>query len=358
VFDERFDLSNEAFKNESNRFGWVVEIDPFDGRKKPVKRTCLGRLKHEAAAVKELKDGRVAVYMGDDQRGDYCYKYESNNPWRDDIESGVSPLDNGKLYVARFREGMDPDDGSGEGDWVELTPNDPRIAAAGLDTMDKVVVYARIAADAVGATPMDRPEWSTIGVNGEVYWTLTNNDRKDSGIGAVSEVNPIFNNRDGYIISTVDTDPTSFTWNMFFIARNSRAEDPLTGDAEDRPYAGYETPSDGGANQFTDPDCAWADAFGRLFIGTDGGQPGALEDQLTVFDTRTGEYRRLLAGVIDDEITGCISTPNYGVLFTNTQHPGNGDPTLTNFPASFDGVTIPRDCTLVLRRKNGGIVGS
>ena len=361
VFDERFDLSNEDYKNESNRFGWVVEINPYDGSELPVKRTMLGRIKHEAAAVKELDDGRVAVYMGDDQRGDYCYKYESNNRWRDDIKAGRSPLDNGKLYVAVFGEGSDPNDGKGDGQWVELTPTDSRIANAGLDSMEKVLVYTRLAADAVGATPMDRPEWSTVGINGEIYWTLTNNDRKDLGIGAVSEVNPIFENRDGYIISTTDTSATRFTWEMFFIARNSRATDPGTDNlgGTDVPYALYQSPADGGANQFTDPDCAWADVYGRLFIGTDGGQPGDnLEDQLVVFDTNTGEYRRLLCGVQRDEITGCISTPNYGTLFTNTQHPGDGDPTRTNFPAPFDGETIPRDCTIVLRRKDGGQVGS
>ncbi len=359
VFDDRFDLSNESYKNESNRFGYIVEIDPFDGTKRPVKRTALGRFKHEAAAVKELEDGRVAVYMGDDQRGDYCYKYESNRPWRDDIRAGLSPLDDGKLYVAVFQDESDSNDGKGTGEWVELTPANPAIANAGLDTMDKVLVYSRLAADAVGATPMDRPEWSTPGINGEIYWTLTNNDRKDDGVGAVSEVNPVFENRDGYIISTTDSSATSFTWEMFFIARNSRATDPGTDDADnDLPYALYQEPADGGANQFTDPDAAWADNYGRLFIGTDGGQPGDLEDQLLVFDTNTGEYRRLLCGVQSDEITGCISTPNCRTLFTNTQHPGNGDPTRTNFPAPFDGVTIPRDCTLVVRRKDRRQVGS
>ena len=360
VYDERFDLSNEDYKNESNRFGWVVEIDPFDGSKKPVKRTALGRIKHEAAAVKELDDGRVAVYMGDDQRGDYCYKYESKNRWRHDIKAGRSPLDNGRLYVAVFDEGKDPNDGKGDGKWVELTPANPLIANAGLDTMEKVLIYTRLAADAVGATPMDRPEWSTPGIKGEIYWTLTNNDRKDQGIGTVSGVNPVFENRDGYIIRTKDISATRFKWEMFFIARNSRGTDPETDNlgGSDAPYALYQPPADGGANQFTDPDCAWADTDGRLFIGTDGGQPGDLEDQLVVFDTNTGEYRRLLSGVQSDEITGCISTPNYRTLFTNTQHPGNGDPTRTNFPAPYDGVTIPRDCTLVLRRKDGGRVGS
>ncbi len=349
IYDERFDLSNPDYANESNRFGWCVEIDPFDGKKKPVKRTALGRFKHEAAAFKELDDGRVAVYMGDDQRGDYIYKYESNRAWRWYIARGKSPLDDGKLYVGKFDEEADVE-GRGQGDWIELTPTNPDISAAGLTTEELVLTYARIAADAVGATKMDRPEWSTVGTRGQVYWTLTNNDRKDDGQGEISEVNPIFENSDGYVISTNDVSSTRFEWNMFILARNTRGEDPGA-DQNDLDYAAYQAPADGGANVFTDPDAAYADPFGRLYIGTDGGQPDGLQDQLVVFDTNTGDYRRLLMGVNSDEITGIAFTPDYGTLFTNTQHPGNGDPTSTNFPAADDGVTIPRDCTLVVTRK-------
>ncbi len=359
-FDPRFDLKNGNYANESNRFGWVVEIDPFDGAKTPVKRTALGRFKHESAAVKELEDGRIAVYMGDDQRGDYCYKYESNASWRESIAAGMSPLDDGKLYVARFGQGSNGNDGQGTGVWIELTPANPAIAIAGLDTQDTVLTYARLAADAVGATPMDRPEWSTVGTDGEVYWTLTNNDRKDDGQGELSEANPIFENTDGYIIKTTDTSATTFTWNLFLLARNTRSPgDTKTAvDPQDLSFANYQAPADGGANVFTDPDAAFADPFGRLFIGTDGGQPDGLQDQLVVFDTNTGEYRRLLVGVNSDEITGLAPTPDFGTLFTNTQHPGNGNPLSTNFPVEFDGVTIPRDSTIVIRRKDGGIVGS
>ena len=102
---------------------------------------------------------------------------------------------------------------------------------------------------------------------------------------------------------------------------------------------------------FTDPDAAWADPFGRLYIGTDGGQPDGLQDQLLVFDVNTGEHKRILSGVSSDEITGITPTPDYQTLFTNVQHPGNGSPSSTNFPAQPDGVTIPRDATLVLRRR-------
>jgi len=106
------------------------------------------------------------------------------------------------------------------------------------------------------------------------------------------------------------------------------------------------------------PDAAFADGAGRLFIGTDGGQEGGLQDQLVVFNTTTGENARVLTGVNSDEVTGITFTPDQRTMFVNPQHPGNGDPASTNFPAEQDGVTIPRDCTLVIRRKDGGIVGS
>ena len=162
------------YANESNRFGRLVEIDPFDSTQTPVKRTALSRFKHQAAAIKELEDGRIAVYMGDDQRGDYCYTYESNGPWRDYIAAGMSPLDDGKLYVARFDGAteLDEGDGKGTGEWIELTYTDTRISGAGLDSQGKVLTYARLAADAVCATPMDRPEWSTIGNEGPTTGAL------------------------------------------------------------------------------------------------------------------------------------------------------------------------------------------
>lgn len=328
-FDKRFDLSDDDYANEQHRFGWVVEIDPFDGTQKPVKRTALGRFKHEAIAIAESRSGRIAAYMGDDQRFDYCYKYVSNEAWKSAIYNGQSPLDDGKLYVARFDE-----DGTGE--WLELTIDNP-VLAARFSTQAEVLIFARIAADLLGATPMDRPEWTTIGKKGEVYWTLTNNSDRIEPNAA----NPEAPNSDGHIIRTLDADDhlgTSFKWEIFLLASSTRGTEGV----------------------FTDPDAAYIDNKGRLFIGTDGGQPDGLQDQLVVFDTNKGkpEPKRLLVGVNSDEITGFTITPDQRTAFVNIQHPGNGSPSSTNFPASFDGVTIPRDCTLVIRRKDGGIVGS
>ena len=326
-FDKRFDLSDPDFINESHRFGWIVEIDPFDGTKKPVKRTALGRFKHEAIAIAESASGRIAAYMGDDQRFDYIYKFVSDKPWQEAIDAGESPLDEGKLFVARFDE-----DGTGE--WLELTIENPVLAARFADQAE-VLVFARIAADLLGATPMDRPEWTTIGNDGFVFCTLTNNSERTEPNAA----NPLAPNPNGHIIRWKDSEDflgTSFEWDIFIVADTVQ----------------------GSEQTFGSPDAAFADEFGRLFIGTDGGQEFGIEDQLIVFDTRTGESRRLYTGVTSDEVTGFTITPNQRNAFINMQHPGNGDPTRTNFPAAQDNVTIPRDCTIVITRRDGGIIGS
>ncbi len=330
-FDPRFDLSLDDFKNEENRFGWVVEIDPNDGRQIPVKRTALGRFKHEGVALGVGAGNRVVCYMGDDQRFDYIYKFVSAADWRYlYYDRGASPLDWGSLYVARF-------DSDGTGEWMELTIDNP-VLKARFKNQAEVLTYARLAADALGATPMDRPEWTTIAPNGDVYCTLTNNSRREVADAA----NPLAPNADGHIIRFRDSNNltgTFFNWDIFIISETTH----------------------GTPESFSDPDGIWADPDGRLFIQTDGGQKDGLNNQILVADTRTGEIRRLLEGVAGDEITGLTLTPDRRTLFINTQHPGNGNPNLTNFPVLNevpDGETIPRDATFVITRKDGGVIGS
>lgn len=326
-YDPRFDLSNSDYNNEENRFGWVVEIDPMVPYKAPVKRTALGRIKHEGAAVTVGKGGRLVVYMGDDQRFDYIYKFVSADNWKRMRRQGKSPLDEGKLYVAKFND-------NNTGEWLELTINNPALAARFNDQAE-VLTYARIAADILGATPMDRPEWTTVAPNGDVYCTLTNNSKRTVADAA----NPMAPNADGHIIKWHDSKKhtgTSFEWDIFIIAKDTH----------------------GTEDTFSDPDGIWADPDGRLFIQTDGGQKDGLNNQMLVADTLTGELRRLFTGVTKDEITGIAVTPDRRTMFINTQHPGNGDPSLTNFPAPTDGITIPRDATFVITKKDGGIIGS
>jgi hypothetical protein len=326
-FDARFDLSNPEYVNEENRFGWVVEIDPFDEDETPVKRTALGRFKHEGAEVTVGRGGRVVVYMGDDEANDYIYKFVSAYNWKVMRAWGLSPLDHGKLYVARFND-------DGTGDWLELSIKNPALAAEFADQAE-VLTYARMAADIIGATPMDRPEWAAVAPNGDVYCTLTNN----SGRTVPDAANPLAPNPDGHIIRWHDSQQhvgTTFKWDIFLIAQDTH----------------------GTEESFADPDGLFADPDGRLFIQTDGGQKDGLNNQMLVADTRTGEIRRLFTGVTSDEITGVAITPDRRTMFVNVQHPGNGDPALTNFPVPFDGMTIPRDATIVITKKDGGIIGS
>lgn len=333
-FDERFNLGrphNSAFRNEDNRFGWIVEVDPFNPDAIPVKRTALGRCKHEGIAIVEGRGGRIVGYMGDDERFDYIYKFVSESNWKSMRAQGMSPLDHGTLYAAKFN-----DDGSG--DWLELSPNNPALAGMSLE---EILTFARVAADKAGATPMDRPEWTTVAPNGDVYCALTNNSRRTVADAA----NPLAPNADGHIIRWHDSDQhtgLSFTWDIFIIAQDTHA--------------------DGDERTFSDPDGIWIDPDGRIFIQTDGGQKKGLNNQMVVASTYDSgpdlDVRRLFSGVTSDEITGIAVTPDRRTMFINTQHPGNGDPTRTNFPAPTDGVTIPRDCTIVITRKDGGIIGS
>ena len=181
-FDKRFDLADPDYKNEANRFGWVVEIDPFDPNQTPVKRTALGRRKNEGAVNFVAPDGRVVVYIGDDERWEYVYKFVSAEDWRTMRANGESPLDRGTLYAARFDDDATPGDKRGVGEWLELSLNNPVLAVEFAD-MGELLVNTRKAADIVGATPMDRPEWITVAPDGQVYCSLTNNSRRtDEGV--------------------------------------------------------------------------------------------------------------------------------------------------------------------------------
>jgi hypothetical protein len=331
-FDPRFDLSNSNFTNEEHRFGWVVEIDPMDASQTPVKRTAMGRFKHENAELVVGRGGRAVVYMGDDERFDYIYKFVSENNWRSMRARGISPLDRGQLYVAKFN-----DDGTGE--WLELTINNPALAAQFSD-QGELLTFTRLAADTLGATPMDRPEWIAAAPNGDIFCNLTNNSRRE----VANAANPLAPNPFGHIIKLQDSDNnvgTSFNWEIFVLAVDTHDVDK---------------------SAFSSPDGLWADPDGRLFIETDGTQPevnGVVpNDQILVADPSTGEICRLFTGVTECEMTGIARTPDRRTLFANIQHPGDGDPTLTNFPAPQGSGRIPRDSTVVITRRNGGIVGS
>ncbi|MCB1245646.1 MAG: PhoX family phosphatase, partial [Acidimicrobiia bacterium] len=273
--DPRFDLAENP--NEPNRFGWIVEIDPFDRDAAPRKRTALGRLKHENAAFAEGRRGQAVVYTGDDERFQHLYKFVSRHAWRRGDwrrhPMRTSPLDDGILYVARF-----DDDGTGE--WVPLVPG----SVPGYASLAEILIDTRGAAAAVGATPMDRPEWIAVHPDqpGIAYGTFTNNTRRTEADAA----NPRANNRSGHIIRWHNDDgdhaATSFTWSMFALAGAGLG----SGDGSTIP------PGDA----FGSPDGLAFDPDGRLWIQTDGSQPMPCNNQMLAADPLSGDIRRFLVG--------------------------------------------------------------
>ena len=340
--DERFRVTPDD-PNEPNRFGWVVEIDPHDPSSTPAKRTALGRVKHESSHVHVAKGGRVVVYTGDDQVNEYVYKFVSAGNHESLRARGRSPLDEGTLYVARFNE-----DGSGE--WLPLVHGrGPLTAANGFADQGDVLVKTRLAASALGATRMDRPEWVSVDPRTEmVYLTLTNNT---STAKVESAANPRTPNKWGHIVRwrEADDDHTSerFEWDLFLVAGQGRS----SGDGS--------TIADEDA--FGSPDGLWFDPDGRLWIQTDGTQPAGANDQMLAADpTRTDaagvpEVRRFLTGVRGCEVTGVVTTPDQRTMFLNIQHPGDGDE--STWPR-VDGHTVPRSATVVVTKDDGGVIGS
>jgi uncharacterized protein len=360
--DERFDATKHP--NEPNRFGWIVEIDPANPSSTPIKRTALGRAAHEGATVAVTQSGRAVVYSGEDARFEYIYKFVS----RDRIQPGGAAanaqlLDHGTLYVARF-------DANGTGRWLALTHGSgPLTAANGFADPGEVLIKTRQASDALGATKMDRPEWIDIDKQGWVYCTLTNNSNRAAASTnpaqpATDAANPRANNTMGHIIrwkEDGDFDGTTFRWNHFVLAgdptlERADAKGNVKGDA------------------FACPDGLWTDARGVLWIQTDMSTSAMGKGDLTnlghncmlAADPRTGDIRRFLTGPAGCEVTGATATPDGRTMFINIQHPGESpsersDPAaprrISNWPDQrADG--RPRSATVVITRRDGGLIGT
>lgn len=366
--DKRFRVDEEP--NEPNRFGWVVEIDPFRPHSTPVKRTALGRLKHEGAWVQEARNGKVVVYMGDDERNEYIYRYVSNLPWRQARAQGINPLDDGILYVAKFHA-------EGTGEWVPLTPDNPRLAGWSLND---ILINTRGAADAAGATMMDRPEWiDTFPKDLTAIATLTNNNRRgttppsvnnpDGSTSAgsarppVDAVNPRAVNNYGHIIRWYyrqDWTESTFGWDIFALAgdpANSAHGSTIFGD------------------KYGSPDGIYVDRSGLIWIQTDvststinaGAYAGFGNNQMVAAHPETRETRRFLVGPNQCEITGVFMTPDRRTMFVGIQHPGErpddqpGDPLnpkqFSSWPDGPEGGR-PRSALIVVTKDDGGRIGS
>ncbi|WP_062480785.1 PhoX family protein [Variovorax boronicumulans] len=387
------------YRNGHNTYGWVVEIDPFNPTSTPKKRTALGRFGHEGACLGPVVAGKPLVwYMGDDSRNEYIYKFVSTKNWdAADIGGGIAAgdkyMDDGRLYVAKFNA-------DGTGVWLELklgvngiTSSNSTYAFA--DAAD-VVTNARLAADAAGATKMDRPEWAAVNPKtGDVYVTLTNTNASARPIGSTDAANPRFyndkkgaadqkGNPNGHIVRFADdnADPTSlsFKWDVYlFGARSTASADvnlsQLTAD-----------------NDLSSPDGMWFSqaAPGLLWLETDDGAytdvtncmllaalPGKVGDggakAITNVDgatTRTQNtfvgkapgtdgLRRFLVGPKDCEITGIAESGDGRALFVNIQHPGEDtkDVAVPNSHWPDGGTSRPRSATVVITKNDGGLIG-
>jgi len=362
--DTRFQVDVEP--NEPNRFGWVVEIDPFDPSSMPVKRTALGRIKHEGAWVQEARDGRVVVYSGDDEQFEYIYRFVSNRKWRQAIRAGINPLDDGILYAAKFNA-------DGWGEWLPLTPDNPALAGW---SYNDILINTRGAADRAGATPMDRPEWiDTFPRDLTAIATLTNNSQR--GVAGtnprtlqpnpgVDAANPRARNVYGHIVRwTYEDDFTepTFYWDIFALAGDPDPNNPV--------------PDDGSTivgDKYGSPDGIYVAPSGRLWIQTDvsgntintGAYAGFGNNQMLCADPETKETRRFLVGPNVCEVTGCFVTPDERTMFVGIQHPGEA-PTGENDAANPkrysswpEGPTggRPRSSCLVITKDDGGRIGS
>jgi secreted PhoX family phosphatase len=390
------------YRNEMNTFGFVVELDPYDPKSQLVKRTALGRMAHENLSFDRVVAGQpVVAYMGDDARGEYIYKFVSAAKWdpkdaqaTQRMAAGDKYLDKGTLFVARFK-----DDGSGE--WVELSMNNPVIANSSyfeFKSEADVAIFTRLAADAVGATKMDRPEWAGVNPkNGEVYITLTNNSNR-SALN-VDSANPraytdlkgskeLKGNVNGHIVRLSHTQPSDavFRWDIYLFASEAGADksmvnlSSLTQDNDlSSPDGLVFSPATGICWIQTD-DGAYTDTSNCMLLAALPGQRGdggvktlAYGDKQVI--THVGKaqtpatLKRFLVGPRGAEITGIAETPDGRTLFVNVQHAGENTAMAdVNNPAKFESQwpansgygagQRPRSATIVITKNDGGVIGT
>ena len=340
----RFDLEKEP--NEVNRHGFVVEIDPFDPTFVPKKRSALGRFKHEGACPSITRDGRVAFYSGDDERFDYLYKFITTDKYDPKNRAAALQLmDSGTLHVAKFN-----DDGTGS--WIALTPAHPALKTW---SMADILLHTRLAGDAVGATPMDRPEDVEVNPrNNRIYMALTNNTSRT--VAQTNAVNPRAENKHGHVLEMSedggDSGSMAFTWEVLIVC--GEPEDPTTY------YAGFAKTE---VSMISCPDNVAFDKMGNLWIATDG-QPGTIKKNDAVYAVPTsglerGRVQPFLTVPAGGEVCGPEFSADNTTLFVNVQHPGESTTDITK-PQSVwpDGVWPPLPSLVVVTKADGGRIGS
>ncbi|WP_449434644.1 PhoX family protein [Pseudomonas putida] len=373
----RFDVTvkgasaTDDYRNEASSYGYIVEIDPYNSATLATKRTALGRFRHEGCCPALPVVGKPLVwYMGDDSNNEYLYRFVSSAVWdaadatpADRLATGAKYMDQGKLYVARF-------DADGNGVWLLLDVATATTSGSTLGALFKdlpgIILNTRGAADAVGATPMDRPEWTAVNpLNGDAYVTLTNNSVRTAG--KADAANPRGPNRHGHIIRWHDSaDSASFTWDIFVFGGNA------AGSADINRCGLTEL------NQFASPDGMSFDSRGVLWFETDNSEatvsdytndqllaviPSNLVDasgkQVPINAQNQVDLRRFFVGPNGCEVTGLAFTPDNKTLFVNIQHPANwpyGERATDLTPAGSR--VRPRASTVVIQREDGGEIGT
>ena len=394
--------AKDDYRNEMNTFGYVVEMDPYDKSQQVRKRTGLGRFAHESVAFAKPVAGQpIVAYMGDDARGEYIYKFVSDAKWdpkdaspANRLAAGDKYLDKGTLFAARFKD-------NGSGEWLELSMNNPVIAGSSyfeFKSNADVAIFTRLAADAVGATKMDRPEWNGVHPRtGEVYFTLTNNSNRNAA--TADAVNPRVytdmkgskeqkGNVNGHIVRLADASPagSSFKWDIYVFGAEAGA---------DKSAVNLSNLTDD--NDMSAPDgLVFSPATGVCWIQTDDGAftdktncmmlaaiPGKVGDggartvkhgdkQVTTYVGKTptpATLARFLVGPKGCEITGWCETPDGRAMFINIQHPGEStamadvnDPSKyqSQWPANagYGAGKRPRSATIVITKNDGGVLGT
>ncbi|WP_295660322.1 PhoX family phosphatase [uncultured Nocardioides sp.] len=322
--DPRWNATTDDYRNEPNRFGWIVEVDPEDPDAAPVKHTAMGRFKHEGANVIVASNGRVVAYMGDDERFDYVYKFVSKGrydrrPGRSARRRNLRLLSEGDLYVARFTgDGLEDGVSDGSGQWIPLT-KDGRSMVPDM-SVEQVLVYTRLAADKVAPTKMDRPEDVEPNlVNGKIYVACTNNtDRGKAGKEGPTEPNPRNANKDGHVVEITedggDHTGTTFTWNLILICGDAASAGTY--------FGGYTGP----VSPIACPDNLAFDSEGNLWVSTDG-QPSAIQMndglfKVPVAGPERGRVQQFLAVPAGAETCGPVVHDRDGSVFVAVQHPG------------------------------------
>ncbi len=403
---------SDDYRNEMNGMGYIVEIDTYDKTRMAKKRTGLGRFAHESAAFGKVEAGKpLSVYMGDDSRGEYIYKFVSTALWNaadanaaDRLAVGDKYLDSGKLYVAKFNA-------DGTGSWVELSLANAAISGyAAYKFADEadIAINTRLAADAVGATKMDRPEWNAVNpANGEVYFTLTNNSNRSVNPTGSQYLPDAANpraytdmkgttkqdgNPNGHMVRLKEgASVSAFTWDVYLFGAEAGADktmvniSSLTADQDFSSPDGLAFSKATGICWIQTDDGAYTDVTNCMMLAAtpgqvgDGGKKtlsytkadGSKMDIVTPVGKAATEstLKRFLVGPSGSEITGVTETPDGKAIFVNIQHPGEttalanlGDPAkyTSQWPsnAGYGAGKRPRSATIVITKNDGGTIGT